>query len=285
MRLFLPLPGNESMAAALATLAGGEVGRLDWRRFPDEEAYVRIQSDVRGADVEIVATLARPDPQFLTLVYTATTARELGAASVRLIAPYLAYMRQDARFKDGEAVSSAHFARLISATFDSLVTVDPHLHRRASLSEIYSIPTRVAHAAPLLGDWIARNVAAPLIVGPDRESEQWVAAVAERAGAPHAVAAKARSGDRHVTIDVPDLSSWKDRRIVLIDDVASSGRTLIETARAVLARGCAKPYCAVTHAIFADNSYAELQALSERVVSTDTVPHASNAITVASLLV
>ena len=285
MRLFLPLPGNEGMATSLANLTGGEIGLLEWRRFPDEEAYVRIASDVRGKDVDIVATLAQPDPQFLTLTFAAETARELGAKSVRLIAPYLAYMRQDTRFKEGEAVSSAHFARLISGAFDSLVTVDPHLHRRQSLGEIFTIPTRVEHAAPLLADWIAQSVEAPLVLGPDSESEQWVAAVAARAGAPYAVASKQRLDDRRVVVTIPDLGGWKDRRVVLIDDIASSGRTLIEAAQAIVSQGFGKPYCAVVHGLFAGDSYAALQALTERVVSTDTVPHPSNAISIAGLLV
>lgn len=285
MRLYLPMPGNEHMAQALAVRAGGELGALETRRFPDGEAYVRLLSEVRGRDVEIVCTLARPDDQFLSLIFAAETARELGAASVNLVAPYLAYMRQDKRFKDGEAISSVHFAHLISQCFDSLVTVDPHLHRRRDLSEIFTVPTRVEHAAPLLADWIRTHVENPLVIGPDVESEQWVAAVAERAGgAPYAVSSKTRLGDRQVKIEVPDLARWRDRRPVLIDDIVSSGRTMIETARELATRGMAKPLCLAVHALFADESYAELNALAERVISTDTIAHPSNAVSVADLI-
>jgi ribose-phosphate pyrophosphokinase len=285
MRVILPMPGNEAMGQQLALRLGGELGALEWRRFPDAESYLRIASDVAGKRVDIVCTLARPDPQFLALVFAAATARELGAESVHLIAPYLAYMRQDTRFKAGEAISSVHFARLLSQSFDSLVTVDPHLHRRRDLGEIFTIPTRVEHAAPLMADWIKHNVESPLVIGPDSESEQWVAAVAARAGgAPYVVASKTRRGDRAVDVAIPNLSQWRDKRPVLIDDIVSSGRTMIETARQLAARGMEKPICLAVHALFADASYAELAALSERVLSTDTVPHPSNAIGVAGLL-
>ncbi|GIK49813.1 MAG: phosphoribosylpyrophosphate synthetase [Alphaproteobacteria bacterium] len=285
MHVYLPMPGNEPMAQSLAARAGGELGSIETRRFPDGEAYVRLLSEVKGRDVEIVCTLARPDDQFLSLIFAAETARELGAARVRLVAPYLAYMRQDKRFKDGEAISSVHFARLISASFDSLVTIDPHLHRRRDLSEIFAIPTRVEHAAPLLADWIRAHVENPLVLGPDIESEQWVAAVAERAGgAPYAVSSKTRLGDRQVKVEVPDLSPWRDRRPVLIDDIVSSGRTMIETARELAARGMAKPLCLAVHALFADESYAELKALADEIVSTDTIPHPSNGVSVADLI-
>jgi ribose-phosphate pyrophosphokinase len=284
MRLILPMPGNDAMAQALARRSGAELGRIETRRFPDEEAYVRIASDVRGKSVDIVCTLARPDPQLPSLLFAADAARDLGAASVRLVAPYLAYMRQDTRFQDGEAISSITFARLLSAAFDGLVTVDPHLHRRRSLGEIFSIPTRVEHAAPLLADWIGDKVADALIIGPDSESEQWVSVVAARAGAPHVVLSKRRFGDRQVEITMPHLDAWKGRRPVLIDDIVSSGRTMIEATRRLGEQGWRKPVCAVVHALFADQSYAELIALAEAIVSTDTVPHPSNAVSVAGLL-
>ena len=138
----------------------------------------------------LVCTLDRPDDKFLPLVFAAAAARDLGAHGSALSAPYLAYMRQDRRFQPGEAVTSTYFAKLLSSQIDWLVTVDPHLHRRGSLAEIYSIPTQVMHAAPLISDWIRSEVKMPLLIGPDSESEQWVAAVARDAGAPHVVLQK-----------------------------------------------------------------------------------------------
>ena len=181
-------------------------------------------------------------------------------------------------------ISSIHFANLLSQTFDSLVTIDPHLHRRHDLSEIFSIPTRVEHAALLLAEWIKINVERPLVIGPDSESEQWVSAVAHHAGAPHIVLTKQRSGDRQVEIAVPNLDQWRGRRPVLIDDIVSSGRTMIEAAGQLQARGLPKPYCLAVHALFAEESYVQLQGITERVVSTDTVPHPSNAVSVVELL-
>lgn len=284
MNMLLPMPGNETMAVSLAANMSAELGVLETRRFPDQESYVRLACDVNGKDVHVVCSLACPDEQFLRLVFAAETARELGAKSVNLIAPYLAYMRQDKRFKEGESISSLHFARLLARVFDGLVTVDPHLHRRHDLGEIFTIPTRVEHAAPLMADWIRDNVENPLVIGPDSESEQWVAAVAQRANAPYIVLSKQRIGDRQVEIDVPDLSQWRDRRPVLIDDIVSSGKTMIEAAKQLSKQGRSKPYCLAVHALFADDSYETLEELSERIVSTDTVAHKSNGISVAMLL-
>jgi ribose-phosphate pyrophosphokinase len=284
VRLVVALPGSEHLGADLAARLDAELGVVETRQFPDGESYVRVRSDVAGREVVLVCTLARPDAQFLRLVFTAGTLRELGAARITLVAPYLAYMRQDKRFLPGEAVTSSLFADLLSREVDRLVTVDPHLHRHKALSEIYAIPALALHAAPLLADWIAANVTDPLIVGPDIESEQWVGEVARRAGAPHLVLLKERYGDRSVEVAIPDLARWAGRQPVLIDDIVSSGRTMIETARGLRAQGLPAPVCVTVHALFAEDAFAELSKLASRVVSTDAVPHPSNAIPIGGLV-
>lgn len=284
MRVIFPLPGNEAFGRALAKVGGFELGSLETRRFPDGESYVRLLTDVRGKCVDLVCSLENPDQGFLSLVFAADAARDLGAREVTLVAPYLSYMRQDRRFQDGEALSSRSFARLISVTFDRLVTVDPHLHRYPSLSVLYTIPDITLHAAPALADWIAANVEAPLLIGPDEESEQWVSAIAARVGAPFTVLRKIRHGDRSVDVEVPELDAWRGRQPVLADDIASSGRTLIEAARKLALQGFPKPVCAVIHGLFAEDAYKRLADLSSQIVSTDAVPHPTNAIGLAPLV-
>lgn len=284
MRLILPLPGNEPFARHLANAGGWELGRLETRHFPDGESYVRILSDVTDRRVDIVCTLARPDDSFLRLAFAADAARALGASEVTLIAPYLAYMRQDRRFQPGEAVTSRSFSRLVSSSFDRLVTVDPHLHRYPALSALYTIPTHTLHAAPLLADWIATEIEKPLIIGPDEESKQWVTAIADRIGAPYAVLRKIRHGDRNVDVQLPELSQWTARYPVLVDDIASSGHTLIEAAEKLPLQGFRRPVCAVVHGVFAEDSYERLKALADRIVSSDSIPHESNAIRLAPLI-
>jgi len=278
------MPGSERQGRDLANHLRAEIGVLETRRFPDGESYVRILSVVAGRDVLLVCSLANPDDQFLRLVFAARTLRELGASRLTLVAPYLAYMRQDKRFHPGEAVTSTQFADLLSREVDRLVTVDPHLHRHKALSEIYAIPAVALHAAPLLADWIAANVERSLIIGPDIESEQWVSDVAGRARVPYVVLRKERHGDRNVEIAIPDLSEWAGRQPVLIDDIASSGRTLIEAARGLVGQGLGAPVCVVVHALFADGAFADLSSLADRIVSTDSVAHPSNAIPLAGLL-
>ena len=283
-RVILAMPSNEAFTEHLAQCVRGQAAHLEWRRFPDREAYVRIVDDVRGAHVVLVCTLADPDPQIIGLLYAARLARDLGAVRVSLVAPYLAYMRQDAAFRSGEAVSATYFAELISGYFDELITVDPHLHRHKDLSEIYKIPTRVLHAAPLIAAWISNHVEQPLIIGPDEESRQWASDIARRCGAPSTVLRKVRDGDRQVDITLGDLSEWRDRQPVLVDDIVSSGRTMLETARQLRSAHFPPPVCVAVHAVFADGAYRDLSEAAGAIVSTDAIPHPSNRIGIAGLI-
>jgi ribose-phosphate pyrophosphokinase len=284
--LVLALPGNELLADTLARKGQSRFSRLETRRFPDGETYLRVDADYAGRSVALVCTLDRPDDKLLPLLFLADTLRDLGAARVGLVAPYLAYMRQDRRFQPGEAVTSRIFGALLSTHFDWLVTVDPHLHRFRSLAELYTIPTRVVHAAPALATWIAANVARPFLIGPDQESEQWVADVAKRVGAPCAVLTKVRRGDRDVEVSVPDLEQHRDRTPVVLDDIVSSARTMIQTTRHVVEAGLAAPVCLGVHGIFSGDAQRRLEAAGAgRIVTTRTVTHSSNAIEIVDLLV
>jgi ribose-phosphate pyrophosphokinase len=254
------------------------------RSFPDGETYLRFLFHLSGRVLVIACTLDRPNEKILPLLFAAATARELGAEKVGLVAPYLAYMRQDRRFKPGEAVTSRQVAELLSNAFDWLVTVDPHLHRHGSLAEIYRIPTRVVHAAPLISRWIKMHVPKPFVIGPDSESEQWVAAVAEDSSAPYAVLQKVRRGDRDVEISAASLPELDGRAPVLVDDIISSGRTMIEAVRLIVQCGAPNPVCVAVHGLFAEDSDKLLARAGARVVTSNSIPHSTNNIDVAEAL-
>lgn len=284
--LVFALPGNDALASALAAGLRGEVGVAEFRRFPDGETYVRLETPVAGRAVVLAATLDRPDERLMPLTFAAATARELGATVVGLTCAYLGYMRQDKRFHPGEAVTSAVFARLLDPWIDWMVTVDPHLHRRASLAEIYTSPATVLHAAPFIAAWIRDSVASPLLVGPDGESAQWVSDVAGRAGAPFVVLEKTRRGDRDVEVSVPEVERWRDHTPVLVDDIVSTARTMIETVGHLHRAGLAPPVCIGVHAVFAGDAFGDLQAAGvARIVTCNTIAHPSNGIDVTPALV
>jgi ribose-phosphate pyrophosphokinase len=135
-------------------------------------------------------------------------------------------------------------------------------------------------AAPLIARWIRRHVSSPVVVGPDGESAQWVQAVADEAGAPAVVLTKTRRGDRDVQVSVPEVERWRGRTPVVVDDLISTGRTMIETVGHLTRAGLPAPICVGVHAHFVASAYADLVAAgAAHVVTCNTVPHASNALT------
>lgn len=262
------MPGNEVFAELLSLHTGYQRQQLLLHPFPDGETLVQMAAPAPGGDAVIVCTLDRPDPKLLPLMMAAATVRELGAARVGLVAPYLAYMRQDARFHPGEAMSARIFGDWLGRTFDWLVTVDPHLHRHATLAEVYPRASQVVHAAAQLAAWIDAHVTMPLIIGPDSESAQWVTAVSNLLSAPGVVARKERHGDREVEISLPEIDNWRDHTPVLLDDIVASGATMIQTLRCLRGRTSLAPVCVAVHGLFAGETLEAMRAEGAGLIVT-----------------
>lgn len=272
-RAFVALPGAEAAAARAASLLDARLLLLHTRRFPDGERYLRLEGEVAGATVAVVAHLSPPDELLLALVFLADTLRDLRAARIELVLPYLPYMRQDARFQPGEAVTSRSLARLLSGSADALVTVDPHLHRWRSLDALFRLQTRVVPAAGAIAAWVRDHVPRPLIVTPDEEGAQWAAAVAGRVGAPWRTFGKQRRGDREVRLVPPVLDDVADRTPVLVDDIVSSGHTLAQAVHALRAAGLPAARCVAVHGVWAPAARELLkQAGAAAVVTSNTLP-------------
>lgn len=272
-------PGNEKLTQSLAGKTDFPIGELEIRKFPDGETFVKIISDVKDCKAIIVCSLDRPDDKLLPLYFTCRTMKELGASYIELVAPYLAYMRQDKRFHEGEAVTSDAFAKLLSGFIDRLITVDPHLHRHHALSEIYSIPAQIVPAAEVVAEWIKNNVQKPLLIGPDEESGQWVKEVAKSANAPFEILLKNRKGDNEVEVSIPHVDQYHDYTPVLVDDIISTAHTMIETIKHLQKLGMQTPVCIGVHAVFSGNAYEDLKrAGAKEIISCNTIPHPSNKI-------
>ncbi len=285
-RVVIIFPGNDIPGEAIREGIHAEKGEIMIRRFPDGESYVRLISDVFDRDVIVVASLHDPDDKFLSLVFLLRLIREAGAAKVTLVAPYLPYMRQDKQFKPGEAVTSTYFGEILSPFFDELITIDPHLHRRHSMSEIYAAPSKVLHASTLISAWIKRTLQDAVLIGPDVESEQWVSEVSQHAGVPFIILNKERYGDRNVHISFPEIEKYKGHTPVLVDDIISTAHTMVETVKHLKTLGFKAPVCIGVHAIFADAAFEELKnAGVNKIVTCNTIPHESNGIDVSPLII
>lgn len=275
----------DSMAAAdrLGASLDLPVRDVAVHRFPDKEALVRIPASAQS--VILYRSLDDPDRKLIELLLAASAARDSGSERVILVAPYLAYMRQDKAFHPGEAVSQKVIGGLLASHFDALLTVDPHLHRVATLSEaIPGISAISLYAAPLLTALIDAGDN-PIIIGPDSESRQWTEAIARPLGLETLVATKQRLSDRQVSLTIPDVEHARGRRAIIVDDMISSGRTLVEAAKLLRQAGATSIEAIATHCLAHPDDLAFMAAHGiARIASSDSIDGPTSKAALAPLI-
>jgi ribose-phosphate pyrophosphokinase len=280
--IIFSLFGYDELANIIKNKCHYELGTIALHQFPDEETLIKIDSNVCDRTTIFIDSLDRPTTKILPLLFAVETARSLGASNIILIAPYLSYMRQDKVFQPGQGITSKYFAKLISRYVDGLITIDPHLHRWNKLSAIYEIPTHVLHATDKIAHWIHDNIKRPVLIGPDSESRQWVEGIAQKAKAPYLILEKRRKGDISVEISLTNLDQYRDFTPVLIDDIISTGVTMIETIKQLRFLKMASPICIGVHAVFAGDAYQTLLASGvDKIITCNTIHHVSNGIDIS----
>ena len=280
------LPSSAREAARLASRLGIVAREIEVHRFPDGE--LRVTAGPASATSIIYASLDRPNDKLLAVLFAAEALRRDGAERLVLIAPYLCYMRQDTAFHQGEAISQKVIGRLLAGTVDRVITVDAHLHRTKNIRDVFpGIEADNLSAMPAVADaWHATGYdPATVVVGPDEESRVWVADLATRLGTVHAVGRKTRHSDRSVDIAFADIKNLAGRPVLIVDDIVSSGGTLMTCAKAVAAAGATVIDAVITHALFPPELVGKLfEAGIRSVKSTDSVPHPTNAIMLDAVL-
>ena len=274
------LPSGADDARRLASLLGLPLREIALHRFPDGE--MRVTVGPAAATTILYASLDQPNDKLIAILFAAEALRRAGTRRIVLLAPYLCYMRQDAAFSDGEAISQKAVGRLISGIVDRIITVDAHLHRTPDIREVFpGIEADNLSAMPAIANSLRPAGIDPttIVVGPDAESGPWVSDLAGRLGLAHTVARKIRHSDRSVEIGFIDPASIAGRPVLLVDDIVSSGGTLIACARAITAAGGTAIDAVITHALFPPDMATRFADAGIRSVrSTSSVPHPTNAI-------
>jgi ribose-phosphate pyrophosphokinase len=274
-------------ATRLAARLGVPAYEIALHRFPDGE--LRVTVGPAATTTILYVPLDQPNDRLLALLLAAEALRREGARRLVLVAPYLCYMRQDAAFHPGEAISQKVIGRLLAETVDRVIAVDAHLHRTKTIAEVFpGIEADDLSAMPAIADYLRAGGLDPatVVVGPDAESEPWVGDLAGRLGLAHAVARKTRRSDRSVEIAFADPKLFAGRPALLVDDIVSSGGTLLTCAQALVAAGASSIDAIVTHALFPPELSSEfLRAGIRSIRSTHSVPHPSNAIALDAILV
>lgn len=271
-------------AKTLAKAMQADYQEVNRHIFPDGESLIQVPTEL-PAHVVLVRSLDQPNSKIIELLFSVSALRKHGAKRITLVAPYLCYMRQDTENHPGEAVSQQVIGKLLADNFDDVITVDPHLHRVSKLSQAIPIQNALAiSAGGVIGQFLKNKLKEGVLVGPDSESEQWVKEIAFEIDFSYAVAAKIRSGDKQVNIQLPERN-YQNQNIIIIDDMASTGRTVAHAAEKLLLAGAREVDVVVTHPLFCDDAeqYIKQSGVSN-IWSTDSITHPTNAISLVGLL-
>ncbi len=255
--------------------------------FPDGDIYLKFNTSVKGKKVVIINSLQpHADMSLFDLIWAAETAKDLGAKKVILVAPYLAYMRQDKRFHPGEAISSRIMAKHLNTCIDKIITIDPHLHRYKSLKDIFAVQSVCLTANQIVGQYIKKNIKNPVIIGPDWESYQWAEVIANEVGCENTVLEKTRFSSRHVTSKMTKKVVIAGKNVVIVDDIISTGHTMIEAAKKARAAKAKSIIGIGVHGLFVENGLQKMKKAGfNQIITTNCIEHTTNKIDVTSLLV
>ncbi len=279
---------SEKIAKAVAKALHTSYSPVFISDFPDGDLYLKFNTAVKGKTVVIVHSFQpHSNESLLRIIFAAETAKDLGAKKVILVAPYLAFLRQDARFHPGEAISSKIMAKHLSTCIDKIITIDGHLHRYRTLGALFSIPGKDLTANSLIADYIKKNIKNDIvIVGPDWESFQWAERIATKIGAPVTVFEKTRHTSRKVSVKMIKPISLKGKHVIIVDDIISTGHTVIEAAKLAYAQGAKDVSTIAVHGLFVENALAKLKkAKLKHIVTTNCIEHPTNKIEVVPILI
>ena len=262
-----------SASTALAERISRELGNAPFgipftKRFPDGELYLRVGGRLEGDDVVVVQS-TRTDQDLLELLLLEDAVREAGARRVFVVVPYFGYARQDRRFFPGEPVSARALCRHVELDADGVVTVD--LHSSQTLGQ-FSKPAFEASGIPALGR-LLRERPVDLLVSPDKGGVERAKRMAQLLDKPWLALDKKRLDSDRVELSLgagaaPALSG---KHVVLIDDVITTGGTIVEAARLLKRHGVRAVTAACTHGLFLRDAFERIKAVTDEVLSTDTL--------------
>lgn len=266
------LSNSQDLARKVARKLKVKYSSLKSKKFPDGETYVRYMTKVKNKKIILVNSFhPNPNDAMIETIFAAQTARELGAKSVTVVAPYLAYMRQDKRFHPGEAKSNTIMSKMLGRVVDKIVTIDPHLHRIKSLNDIFKIKTKKLSANTAIAEYIKKNIGEAIIVGPDIESYQWARAIAEKIDLHAVILKKKRYTARVVRIKVKGDVDFKNKKVVIVDDIISTGHTIMEPVKQIKKMGAKKIYAIGVHGLFVEGALEKLGKMGVKVLTTNTI--------------
>ncbi|MCU0862088.1 MAG: ribose-phosphate diphosphokinase [Methanomassiliicoccales archaeon] len=270
---------SKSLAQDLSLVMGAEFVQATTKRFPDGEAYVRIERQAMDKEVVLVQN-TYPDQNLVELLLLLDAARGLGADKITCVIPYFGYARQDRRFNPGEALSAKVMLRHLEMEMDRLLTID--LHKPDVLEWFARAPAKDLKAAPAIGEFFS-SAGIDLVLGPDAGAATRARETAKVIGCESDHLLKTRISGTEVRIS-PSQVDARGRTVLIVDDIISTGGTIVAATNELKRLGAKKVYASCTHGLFTGGAISKLKGVCDRVVSTNTLESEVSEISLAKVV-
>jgi ribose-phosphate pyrophosphokinase len=275
--------GTRSMGLAwsVAKSLKCEVGKAEIKTFPDGEKCIRIGSKVQGKECAVIQSV-RTNDDLVELLLMLDALRDLNTTQTHAVTPYLAYMRQDKRFTEGESLSAKTILKVLHELSDSLTMVNCHFLNEPGEAVYNHVNFMNLDATPILARSIREKAPNPVIIAPDKGSLGYAKAAAHTLDCEFNHLSKTRLSGTEVTIKPKELNV-KGKDVIILDDIISTGGTIIEAVKVIRGWHPASISVGCVHGLFL-NGVEPFQATVDRLVSTDTIENPASKVSVADLI-
>jgi ribose-phosphate pyrophosphokinase len=256
----------KNVARNLANKIQQPLLQATYKRFPDDEFYVRILDDIAGEDVMIVQT-AYPDSKIIELLLMQDAVHDAGAKKITVVLPYFGYSRQDKRFERGEAISARAVAQHISMHTDYVITVDPH---KDHILKFFSVPAYSCSAVSTIAQFL-KEKHIDFVLAPDKGAKERAKEAAALIDCEYDYLEKTRIDGTTIKITPKKLDA-RGKHVAIIDDIISTGSTMANSIIELKKQGAKTVSVACTHGLFVDGAKEKLlSADCDEIISTDTI--------------
>lgn len=272
-------PETKEIAKKVARLLNGQYSEISAEKFPDNESKIKLNKNPKNKIFVLISSLAKePNKKIIESILAAGIAKDYGAKKTVLIATYLPYMRQDAHFENYDSFSSKYILQLFS-NFNKVIAIDPHLHRIKTLKQIAKNASETT-SVKLIADYIKNNFKNDFtILGPDKESQQWGKRIAKILHKRAVILKKQRFSAEKVKIQEKKFSG----NVIIIDDIISTGHTILETIKIAKSHNAEKITCIGIHALLIGNS-AKLITKHAKLITTNTIQNKYSKIDISPII-
>jgi len=263
--------GAKHISRKISEKMNANYSELELKKFPDGEINIRFKKDLKNKNVLLIQSFYENiNEKIVEILFAYYSAKDLGAKKIKLLALYFPYFRQDKRFIKGQGISIKSMSKIF-CVFDKIFVVEPHLHRIKKIKQILPHGKRIS-VIPLIANYFKNlKINDFIFVGPDSESSQWTKNVAKILKKEYFILRKKRYGSRNVKIKLNKKIDIENKNIVIIDDIISTGGTMLKTIKELKKLKPKQIYCVGIHGVFADKKILEELEKEAKIISTNTI--------------